>query len=257
MTRPPEALKGAIVRLIEEMLANAATQTPYRSPRVGFACAHDSRFSALRGIVGPKHMLPGDILPGAETVVSFFVPFREDVVVANARRRAAVAREWAVAYVETNELIKRVTESLVDVLSDRGFRATGEPPTHNFDPVQLTSHWSHKSVGVIAGLGSFGLHHMVITDLGCAGRFGSVVTDAALPHEPSRQRERCLTLAGGSCRVCVDRCPVDALRADGQIDKHRCYERCLEVGSAFEDLGLCDICGKCAVGPCAVKVPTG
>ncbi len=256
MTRPPMQLERRIVRVVDEVVAEAATITQYRSPLVGFASAHDSRFLALRRIMDADHMMPRDMLSGGETVISFFVPFGEDVVVANAQQREAVAREWAVAYVETNELIGRITERLVVFLGDQGFRATGVPATHKFDPVQLVSRWSHKSVGVIAGLGSFGLHHMVITDMGCAGRFGSVVTDAALPHEASGQREGCLAFAGGSCRVCVDRCPVDALRDDGYIDKERCYERCLDVGATFEDLGLCDVCGKCAVGPCAVKVPT-
>jgi epoxyqueuosine reductase len=45
-------------------------------------------------------------------------------------------------------------------------------------------------------------------------------------------------------------CPTGALTAQG-LDKHRCYAHLLEVEKQFQDLGLCDICGKCAVGPCA------
>jgi hypothetical protein len=33
-----------------------------------------------------------------------------------------------------------------------------DPATYNFDPQTLVSRWSHKSVAVIAGLGSFGHH---------------------------------------------------------------------------------------------------
>ena len=34
-------------------------------------------------------------------------------------------------------------------------------------------------------------------------------------------------------------------------DKHRYYERLLQVADRFHQLGLADVCGKCATGPCA------
>jgi len=48
----------------------------------------------------------------------------------------------------------------------------------------------------------------------------------------------------------VKNCPTGALTIEG-LDKQRCYTRLLEVDKLFPDLGLCDICGKCSVGPCA------
>jgi epoxyqueuosine reductase QueG len=65
-----------------------------------------------------------------------------------------------------------------DVLAQYGVRSAAAAAMHNCDPATLTCPWSHKSVAVIAGLGSFGLHRMVITDAGCAGRFGSPVIAA-------------------------------------------------------------------------------
>jgi len=41
------------------------------------------------------------------------------------------------------------------------------------------------------------------------------------------------------------------LTVDG-LDKPACYRRLLEVDARYEDLGVCDVCGKCATGPCAV-----
>ena len=106
-------------------------------------------------------------------------------------------------------------------------------------------------MAVIAGLGSFGLHQMVITDAGCTGRFGSLVLDADLPAAPAAPRERCLYFRDGSCLECVQRCPVGALDADQPLDKQRCYRRLLEVADQYADLGLADVCGKCAIGPCS------
>jgi epoxyqueuosine reductase QueG len=198
-------------------------------------------------------MLPEDLLPGARTAVSFFLPFVPEVLEANGRQRQDVAREWAVAYVETNALINQITARLIALLGEQGVRAAAQPATHNFDPVTLESGWSHKSVAVIAGLGSFGLHQMVITDAGCGGRFGSLVLDAGLDFEPpAGVRERCLYYHDGSCLECVTRCPASALSEDEPLDKDRCHEHVHAIARTYEELGLVDVCGKCAVGPCAL-----
>jgi epoxyqueuosine reductase len=128
-----------------------------------------------------------------------------------------------------------------------------EPATHNFDPVSLVSRWSHKSVAVIAGLGSFGVHQMVITDAGCAGRFGSLVLDAELPSTPIEPRERCSYFHDGSCLECVLRCPANALDVSLPLDKQGCHRHLHSVARQYEELGLADVCGKCAIGPCSFQ----
>ena len=248
-------LETFIADFVRRQVAEAGTETRYRQPLVGFASAADPRFPQLRELAEPTHLLPTDLLPTARSVVAFFLPFAKEVVRANRAEPRRVAREWAVAYVETNALINRIAQQLINALAEQGVQAVAEPPTHNWDPVTLISRWSHKSVAAIAGLGSFGLHHMLITDAGCAGRFGSLVMDAVL--EPTSApadtaRERCLYFLDGSCRVCVERCPVGALTESG-LDKHRCYEWLLQVADQFPEVGFADACGKCATGPCAYK----
>lgn len=187
--------------------------------------------------------------------MSYFLPFSEDVVRANARS-PQVAREWAVAYVETNRLLSAIAQQIIDVLAAEGVRAAAEAPTYMFDKKTLRARWSHKSIAYMTGIGSFGLHRMLITDAGCAGRFGSIVLDAdiGIPAEP--RRERCLYFHNGTCALCVERCPVAAVRTDGSFDRGRCHERLLEVDAHFPDLPLVDACGKCAVGlPCSMTNP--
>lgn len=234
-------------------MAEADTETHYRLPLVGFADAADPRFAQLREIVEPTHWLPSDLLPGARSAVAFFLPFAEDIVEANRAHPRHVAREWAVAYLETNALINEINQRLILALAQQGVRAAAQPATHNWDPVTLVSRWSHKSVAAIAGLGDFGLHHMLITDAGCAGRCGSLVVDATL--EPTlvpgtSARQRCRYFHDGSCKVCVERCPTGAL-TETRLDKQRCYVWLQQVGDHFQGLGLADVCGKCATGPCA------
>jgi epoxyqueuosine reductase len=242
-----------ITTTIRHVVAEASTATEYRTPLVGIVAADDPRFLELRRVVEPSHLLPADLLPGARSVVAFFLPFTPWVAEANARHKVQVAREWAVAYVETNALIGHITAHLAEVLVQRGIRAAAEPATHNFDPVTLVSRWSHKSVAVIAGLGSFGLHQMVITDAGCAGRFGSLVLDADLPFGAIAPRERCLYFHDGSCLECIQRCPAQALDSGAPLDKQRCHEHLHQVARSYTELGLVDVCGKCAIGPCSFE----
>jgi epoxyqueuosine reductase QueG len=245
-----------IASVVQEEVSRAGTRTRYREPLIGFADADDPRFPQLRAVAEPTHLLPRDLLPGARSVVSFFLPFAREIVRANWRDHRDVATEWALAYLETNELIDHISRRLIAALHERGLEAAAEPATHNFNPDLLRARWSHKSVAAIAGLGSFGLHHMLITDAGCAGRFGSLVVDAVLgptsrPADP--HRERCLYFHDQSCTICVERCPVAALTETG-LDKHRCHERLLLTAAYhFRELGLADVCGKCATGPCALK----
>jgi epoxyqueuosine reductase QueG len=255
MTNCSVALETSIANAVSHIVAHAGTTTAYREPLVGFADADDPRFEELCRVADPEHMMPEDLLPGARSVISFFVPFDPRVVEANARDRSSVADEWAIAYVETNELIGQITDRLIALLTARGIGAAAEPATGNFDADSLASRWSHKSVAVIAGLGSFGRHHMIITDAGCAGRLGSLVTDVQLASAPPEQRERCLYVHDGSCLACVQRCPLDALSEDEGIDKRRCWSRCLSVAKSFEHLGHAQVCGKCAIGPCSFEAP--
>lgn len=240
-----------IRELIARSVSDAPTVTRYREPLVAFAAADDPRFAGLRSVVDPRHTLPSDLLPGARSVVSLFIPFSPDVPESNARSRAAVSREWALAYTETNELVSSITRDLTRELAAVGVRAAGTPPTGHFDREALLSFWSHKSVAVIAGLGSFGVHRMVITDVGCAGRLGSLVVDVDLPVDVVPAVERCAFLREGGCLECVARCPVAALDEQGRIDRRLCWDRCLAAAREDASLGA-HVCGKCATGPCAV-----
>ncbi|TYO95905.1 epoxyqueuosine reductase [Desulfallas thermosapovorans] len=246
------AIGDKIVKFITNSVLQARTVTRYREPLVGFASANDHLFTQIKQVIGPHHLHPREMLPGAKTVVAFFIPFAEDVVKANRRDKEKIAREWAVAYIETNRLISEICQELTGVLREEGIEAVAEKPTHNFNEQDLTAGWSHKSVAFVAGLGTFGLNRMLITASGCAGRLGTLVISAGVPPTPRPTEELCHYHRDGKCLYCVQNCPTGALQVQ-QLDKQRCYKQLLEVDSLFSDLGLCDVCGKCAMGPCAMN----
>lgn len=246
---PLQNLAEKVEEIINRQIETAQTITHYRKPLIGFASVHDPLFDKMKEIVGPHHFHPTELLPNAQTVIAFFLPFSETIINAN-RKDSVIAREWAVAYLETNDLIKTISSELNKELISLGIDVVTQPATHNFNEQDLTARWSNKSMAYVAGLGTFGINHLLITKSGCAGRFGSMVISAKIPASSRPSRENCFYLRDSKCQFCIRNCPTGALTLEG-LDKHRCYTQLLDVDKLFPDLGLCDVCGKCSVGPCA------
>jgi len=254
MTAVKEEIRSEIASLVARRAEHQRTETRWRAPLVGFASAADPLFVQFRTVVSPSHSLPEELLPGAGTVIAFFLPFEPWVAQSNVAGKIP-AREWAVAYIETNELISEVCAHMKGFLEARGHVVFTTPATHNVDTKKLMSDWSHRHVAFAAGLGTFGLNNMLITRQGCCGRIGSCITTAALAPDTRPAEEACLHRRGRPCARCVERCVNDALFED-RFDRKACYSMCLENGAALRELGKADVCGKCVVGlPCSFSVP--
>ena len=247
-------IEQEIAATVAEAQAREGSVTRWRAPLVSYASADDPLFPRLKQIVRPTHATPQELVPGARSVIAWFLPFEREVPKSNRPHRNA-SEPWALAYVETNALVREVSQRLADGLRERGFDAAVLPPTHNFDKVMLMSDWSHKHVAYIAGLGQFGLHQMLITAAGSAGRLGSLVTTAPLAATPRSTQPACLHTLDRSCTACMDNCPVGAI-TEGGYDRHACYALCLENADRHQAHGLADVCGKCvSVVPCTYIDP--
>jgi epoxyqueuosine reductase QueG len=194
------------------------------------------------------------LLTDARSVVVYFIPFAKDIPRGNRHDRHA-SKEWARAYIETNRLIEAVNRCLARHLAQKGYRSALLPPTHNFDEDRLVSDWSHKHVAYIAGLGKFGVHHLLITAKGCCGRLGSLVTNFEQPASPRPDGEFCLNRFNGSCLKCVAKCVAGALKPRS-LDRRRCYRMLLENAALYSGTELADVCGKCTcIVPCSFHNP--
>jgi epoxyqueuosine reductase len=253
---------GELRQLAKDFVAaeptRLGTEGFWRTPLL-VSASIDERFDLLPQIAFNEHVHPCDLLPTAKSVIVFFIPFKRALIKEN-KKGDRPCRNWGLAYVQTNDLIGRLCNAINDLLSASGFKAESTPATHNFDEDVLMARWSHKHLAYLANLGRFGTHHMLITPSGCAGRLGSLVTEADLGDHPLIDTDQaCLLKAGKKCGKCIEACPVRALSENG-FERRRCWNRLNDnrkILGYFADLPeSTHVCGKCvAIVPCSFLNP--
>lgn len=240
------SLKEEIIEIIEKFVSESKNKELFRKPIVGFSSTNNPLYEELKVIVGPHHLHPKEILPNAQSVISFFIPFSENVIQSN-NKDSVVSRDWGISYIEANILINQISENIMDFLKNKNIDSETIRATHTYDEESLISAWSHRSAAYIAKLGKFGVNRMLITKEGCAGRFGTVIISAEIPLETQEEAlGYCLYYKNKSCLKCIESCPQNTLSVDG-FDKFKCHDKLLENAEELKDIGLCDVCGKCVV----------
>ena len=209
----------------------------YGAPLFGVSIAQDPLYQKMKKAVGPRHYMPVDLLPGAKTVISWFLPYSEAVSQANYGPEDSPAL-WILAHkkgAEAAELVRRFVSKSISSVGARVF-----VPFHDsrYRTKTLISNWSERHVAFISGLGTFGLHKNIITEKGTSGRLDSVITDREFTptkREYAGIYDRCI-----NCHACVRRCPAGAIKETGK-DIRVCARRVLAM-KALPDGGAC---GKC------------
>ena len=247
-------MKNRTIQEIEDFVAEYQKKkdisTIWGIPLVGFAAADDPYFEKLKTVVSPTHAVPKELLADAGTVITFFLPFPKSIASSNIKERLS-SSEWAVSYIETNQLIKQLNHHLTQIFTANGEEVVSIPATHNWIEDKLISNWSHRHMAFIAGLGRFGLNNMLITERGCCGRVGSLITSTVMEPDTRPEAEACLYKYDDSCKKCVSKCVNKALFEDS-FDRFRCYDQLLENVEEHKSVGYADVCGKClAAVPCS------
>jgi epoxyqueuosine reductase QueG len=237
----------------------------YEPPLIAVASASDPLFAEMKSpqAVGPMFMLPREWLPGAATVISYFLPFTLKIRRSN-RSLGPASPEWLHARFPGEEFNNLMRRFIISETEKAGGRALAPVINPGFvsDFEIYTSNWSERHVAFIAGLGTFGLNRGLITKKGMAGRFGSVITDLKLPvtRRPyDSPFQYCPFLSDGSCGACIDRCPTAAITPSGK-DKAACHQYLFFTNpmKAFnEPFGYPhSACGKCQTAvPCEDMIP--
>jgi len=249
-----------IIKTIELTISNYELNNHlnkmWKKPIIGIISAKNEKLETLKKSVSIEHLMPDDILPDAKSIISFFIPFQENIIMSNIIGTMA-SEEWAMAYIKTNDLIKIINNEIEVLMAHYGYKIGKIPATHNFDVKKLISNWSHRHIAYIVGIGAFGINNMLITKNGCCGRLGSIITNYDFDeyNQIYEKNEKCLKKINGSCGICQKKCIVNAYE-NGGYNRHKCYEQCLKNVEYHKRIGYADICGKCLVDlPCSIKEP--
>ena len=249
----------------------------WERPLIGIAAGDDPYYDFLKDHIGSFHWSPAEAFqlkyPGPvskETlrVISMVFPQTMETKQAQSKEKLCPAREWIVSRGEWEPLMKEFSGKLVERLAGMGIRSVSidlqpEFSTARSEKLGIASKWSHRHSAYLAGLGTFGLSEGLITEKGKAVRITSLIIEA--PVTPtvrpySNHNEWCLYYKDGSCGVCMKRCPVNAITAEGH-DKEVCdaYEEVFAKKYWPEDIERGDYilgCGLCQAGiPCQNKRP--
>lgn len=246
-----ESLKEMMLDVARRMVREHGDVSLYRDLLMGFCDLRGDEARQAFKAASEWHLQPGQVLPDARSAVAIFLPFSEKVVETN-RKGEWASRQWAEAYILTNELIQRIGAVVSLTLTASGQKSRLITPTGVFNRETLSAEWSHKLVGQLCGLGRYGLNRMLITSKGCAGRIISLVTTQEFATTPGPASELCAYLRDKSCVECTAVCPVGALSTAG-LDAAACFEHCAKNAENFMDLNAAEVCGKCSTVRCALQ----
>jgi epoxyqueuosine reductase len=256
----------------------------FDDPLVGYADGDDAIFQNYKKIIGDFHMTPREILamhleskesrdkrqPPRVSVISWILPITYKTRLSLYQESLITSLRWNHTRWQGETFMKELANYVVHMLEELGYQAVAPVLTNFFEfkdlPDGLASTWSERHIAHAAGLGTFGLSDGFITPSGMAMRCGSVVCNAAFPPSPRvypNHLTHCLFYRDGSCRLCSERCPADAISEQGH-DKKRCLEflfneqRAILKKQGKEEgyIGIYLGCGLCQTKvPCEDKIP--
>lgn len=161
-------------------------------------------------------------------------------------------------------------DHIIERLANAGIRAVAPDMSPQWGWRQserfgLSCNWSHRHSAYIAGLGTWGLCDGMITRLGKAVRFTTLILETKLPADPRPYKDYhywCLFYRTGKCDSCIKACPAGAIGKEGH-NKDLCWEYIQDFKRSYIDSNALNAdgpfgCGLCQGNvPCQTGVPKG
>lgn len=234
-----KSLENFIRKFVRDYPKQENTVSRWKDPLIGYASVTDEKFLANEN---EKIQKLRTILPSAHTIISFFIPFSEEITDSNITGNYA-SRQWVFANIETNRLVHKLSNAIKNRLEAKGYESKTLTDGEVADRLSDTT-FSVQYIGYVAGLGTFGLNKALITKNGCAGLFGAVITELKIQPSEKLAEEYCFGKKDESCNDCISSCPVSAI-STSDIDSHSCSDFLMKNNEIYSSLGDCRVCGKC------------
>ncbi len=261
----PDVATGEILRYVTALVVtdfrNALPEGDnlpiWDAPLVGIASASDPLFERFQDpeVVGPGHRLPHEWLPGAQSIISIFLPFTKEITRNYTKGQRYSAIEFSSGKWNGSKFLNVVRRALLRFAEQHGATAVAPNIDPRYDSDGWLPFWSERHAAFAAGLGTFGLHQNFISEKGCLGRLCSVVTTLKLLPTTRTYTDiygYCLYAFDASCHACIRRCPTGAVTDVGKIPG-----RCEQHGNKehFKGWGY-GSCGHCStLIPCSREIP--
>lgn len=135
----------------------------FEKPIFAFGDVDDNYFKLLRDplVIGEHFLLPNEWLSKSKTVISFFLPFSEEVKIGNKRGMLWPSEEWLHAQIEGQALLSKLCMHLKSELINVGYnsvvpsydgifwsKAGTNKESHHPD-ISFTSNWYERHVAFV------------------------------------------------------------------------------------------------------------
>jgi len=250
----------------------------WAEPHLAVARGDDPYFARFKEMIGPFYWTPEDAFAlafpddpepaAALRVISYVLPQTPATRADQRREQTLPAERWARSRDYGEKFNCELRLHLAATLTNAGFPAVAPERLPGFDyrmseQAGLASNWSERHTAFVAGLGTFGLSDGLITPWGKAVRFGSVVVRMELPvtSRPYGDNHHawCLWYARGTCGICAQRCPANAISTVAGHNKPVCHSYIREVTAPYSQQSFgtsATPCGLCQVKiPCEAQIP--
>lgn len=143
-------------------------------------------------------------------------------------------------YRQVNLILDQTALILGSIISKAGYNFLPIPASQITNWKNLTGDFSHKEIGLYAGLGWIGKNNLLVNPkYGSRVRYVSIFTDFPLLVD-KKIEENC-----GDCKKCISICPAKAIKEKiEEFELPKCQEQ-LVIFSKKENLGAQHICGLC------------
>ncbi len=262
----------------ENSMGKGTNEKAWGEPRVAFSRGDDPLYEKLRRDIGNFYWTPWwifnkafpnlEVSPDKLTVISWVLPQTEATKADNREETRYPSERWARARIFGEAFNDQLRRHVIEVLLQSGIEAVA-PVLYSLwnwketisEWYGLASNWSERHAAYVSGLGTFGLCEGLISPLGKAVRYGSVVARISMPPTTrpyADHRAYCLFYSEGTCGKCIDRCPGGAVTQKGH-DKAKCWDyiqKITEEHTKYFFQGASDSCGFCQTFvPCESEIP--
>jgi len=186
----------------------------------------------------PRDERPKALMNGARSVIVIGIPTQRTILA------TAPSAYYTEHYRTLNSMLDHAAQRIAMELNILGYDAmfVSRDGYQGIEGLRKdpSSFFSHRHSAYLAGLGTFGMNNMLLTEKnGPRIRFTSVITTAELRCGRPMKKQLCT-----KCMRCTNECPENAVPSGAYPESITDKRKCVEYSAILRSKG-CSPCGRC------------